>query len=407
MQNALRKSNTGIIFAIFTVVVFLTPLLIQLTSNSLMKLLEDVAYLIMFLISIYLLSRKKDLSIQVNRTVMIFVFAFLLFTIMGLYYSGVSLIILQFREYKYLLLLIIMLPFNKLDDYKYVWPILKIIAIICVPVSIVQWFVLQNQGDYVSGIMGYKNSWLLTFFLLIVFFTELMLRLKNNRNTFGVYFLFLLPTALNETKITLFLLPIMFFVSLLLCGKLKLKYVVNICIIVLLLGAGWVSMYNKSGYSDSALTVFSPKFIEQYMYASNWQGDAGRMTKVLLALDITKNNPLLGFGLGASYGGVTSGINGFIFEKFSAPEMLSGTRPQMVLSIVDFGVLGSILILLVFISIFIKVLRVKNLSLEKILSINSFLIITAAIPYQPIFFVGRIMIIFIIFSFLCLRFQKN
>jgi hypothetical protein len=415
MQMPLKNTNKSVTIAAFTAIVFLTPLLTQLAKSNLMKLFEDLAYLVMLLISIHMLSRNKDITLKISKTVMIFVLAFLLFATIGLYYSGVSMVILQFREYKYLLLLIIILPFNKIEDFKYVWPIFKVIALVCVPVSIAQWFVYRTEGDFITGIMGFKESGTLTMFLLIIFFTEFMLRLKNNHKIFGYYFLFLIPTALNETKITLFLLPLMFFTSLYFSNKLRLKYVVNTLLIIGILIGGWITIYNKTGtsaggenfYQDSVLSIFSTEFIEEYLFASDWEGDAGRMTKVLLAVDIIQPQPFFGYGLGASYGGVTSGINGYAFKDYSSGEQLGGSRPQLVLSLIDLGIAGTMIVLIILISIFRKIVRLKGLSVEKALAINSLLIILLTFAYGDIFYTKRIMFIFLVFTLLAVRFQKK
>lgn len=414
VQSTLAGNHNRVLFVAFTIVVFVTPFLVQITSSSLMKLLEDAAYLIMLIYSLYLLSRRTELSARISKTVALLVLSVLVFTMIGIYYSGVAMVILQYREFKYLLLLIILLPFKE-DDFKYIWPTMKVFAAICIPVAIGQWVILQGQGDFITGIMGYKESGTLTAFLLIIFFSELTLRLRDGKRILGYYFLYLIPTALNETKITLFLLPLMFIASLMVSRRFNIKYFFYVSIVTVILVAGWGYLYNTTAaseggaanYQQSAFSILSLDVLKEYLFASDWEVDSGRMTKVLLALDIVKEQPLFGFGLGASYGGATSGINGFIYSQYNTATQLAGTRVQLALSIVDLGLLGVCVVLFILGVTLVKVMKCRPLTLNKIAAVNSMIIVLTGIPYNDVFYNRRIMFILVVFSFLALRFNKK
>jgi hypothetical protein len=340
---------------------------------------------------------------------MVLIFVLLIFALLGIYYSGIGIVILQFREFKYLLLLIIVLPYNKIEDYKYFWPILKVMAGICVPVSIIQWIIFQSNGDYVTGVLGYKQSGTMSFFLLIIFFTEFMLRLTKNQRLFGYFYFWLLPTAINETKITIILIPIMLFTALLFSRKLNIKYIIGIGLFLIVFFIGYSMLYDALGYTNSFADAFSYNGLQKYFYASqeNWGTvDAGRMTKILWALDTIKTNPFFGFGLGAAYGGATSGLSGYIFKSNFLGDTLGGTKQQLVLSLIDLGILGTIIVLFLLIVFFVKVLSVKELSSEKILAFNSSIIVFVAFPYSQIFYLYQIMFIYILSTFICLRVSK-
>ncbi len=406
MQLGLNRPSKGTIFVVFTLIVLLTPVLMEITGSGYAKLIEDAAYLIMIIYSIILLFKREYPTIRVRLTIVALVFSFMLFVLIGIYYNGIFMIILQFRELKYLLLLIILLPYSNTEIFKGVWPTLKIIAAVNIPVSIIQWFLYsKTKIDSVTGIMGFRACGILTFFALTVFFSELGIRLKEHKNVLGFYLLYLVPTALNETKITIILFPIMLFFTLVITKRLNFNVFISVFIIVALLFFGWSYMY-KATNEYSVSDVFSLEYLENYMFSTEWIGDAGRMAKVLYALDIIgDDNLLFGYGLGASYRGSTSGVDGYISNLFYTPEMFGGTRPQIFVSFIEIGVLGTIIITVILLVFFKKVLRIKKFSIEKLISTNLFIIVFASLLYQQIFYFYQIMYLLLFYTIVCLRYN--
>ncbi|TYP69133.1 O-antigen ligase family protein [Paenibacillus methanolicus] len=404
MINAFKRDMTGVIFAVFTVIILLMPFGLSITGNNYIKLLQDAAYGFMILNAVYLIVRHKPSMVISPQIFMLFCFI-LMFTIIGLYFSGLVTVALQFRQYGFLFFLIIMMPYASISDFKYVWPILKAIAAGCIPVSIAQFLYFQTKGDYVSGLMGPRESGTLTLFLLIVFFSEFMLRLSQGRKLFGLYFLFLVPTTINETKISYVLIPLLLFSSLLFTKKLKMKYVLNIVLLLALLFAGTSTVYNSIGYNHSLTEAFEYENLKFYLTDDTYTEDAGRLTKILLAVDIIEDSPYIGYGLGSTYKASTSGAHGYIFQSYPGGNQLSATRPQLMVTLIDFGWIGTVFVLLMLITYFIKVLRLRKITLEKIVSLNCFIIIIFCFPYHNLFAMSQIMTIFIIFTVICLRFK--
>jgi hypothetical protein len=84
-----------------------------------------------------------------------------------------------------------------------------------VPVAIAQRFLISAEtGDVVTGLYGYGASGTMTLFLLILFFAEFSYRLSRGMPLAGWYLLFWIPIGLNETKITFFIVPVLFIVAL-------------------------------------------------------------------------------------------------------------------------------------------------------------------------------------------------
>lgn len=403
MQNIIRIPNRINLFVVLTLIVFLTPVATQITRNNYIKLIEDMAYMVMLLQSVYIMLFHNKIIIEKSRTMILFFLLIVIFSVVGVYYNGPALVILQFREFKYLLLLIIMIPYTNKEYFKHVWTVLKIIAATSIPVAVIQWIIYRDEGDRITGLLGYGGSGKLTLFVLIIFFTELGLRLQNNKPILGYYFLYLIPTALNETKVTFFLFPCMLFIILVITKRLKSLhslYIILACVTILFI---WGYLYNKT-YSDSIFDVLSFNYLKDYLFATEWTGDAGRFAKIIYAFNIIKNgNFYFGYGLGSSYIGLTSGLKGYIFAKYYSPEMFGGTWPQLFLSLIDSGFIGTFLLIAIILVFFIRVIKKKDNSIEKFISINAFVIVLATIVYQNIFYTYQIMYILVLYTTLTLK----
>lgn len=393
------------LFVVLTLVVFLTPFAMQITRNNYVKLVEDAAYMMMLLYSVQMMLEQGCVKVKVSKTGLFLVLLITIFALKGIYYNGLSLVMLQFREFKYLLVPLILIPYRDINYFNSVWTTLKIIAAISIPVSIVQWFVYGTEGDRITGVLGYGASGTLTLFLMFLFFTELGLRLYNDRPVLGFYFSYLIPTIINETKITFILLPIMLFITLLVTRKLKSIKAIGIILVVAILLLGWAILYEKN-YENSIFDYFSSEQLDAYLYSTDWEEDAGRFAKVAYGFEIVKeNNLLFGYGLGASYYGETSGLKGYAFKNFYIKNIFGGTKPQLFLSIIDLGLGGIILIVLILSVTFIRLLKKKEYNLWNMAAINSMLLVFITLIYQNIFYTYQIMYIFVLYT--SIHFKMN
>lgn len=403
MTTVIKIPNRINVIAILTYIVFLTPFVMQITGNNYVKLIEDTAYLVLLLHSVYIMLLQNKIYIQKNVPVILLFILFVIFTFIGIYYNGLTLVILQYREFKYLLLLIILLPYANQDYFKPVWTAVKLITAVSIPVSILQRILYKDNGDLITGLYGHGASGTLTLIILIVFFTELGIRLQNNKRVIGAYFLYLIPTAINETKITYILFPVMLFVILFITKKLKSRQTIIILLISVVMFFIWAAIYEKT-YSWSIADIFSSENIDLYLYATHWEGDAGRFAKVAYAYDIIKNtNLFFGYGLGASYLGATSGIDGYISSRFYTREMFGGTKPQLFLSLIDMGLVGTLLILIILVIYFIKLLRRKERTIEFFIALTTYIVLFSTFIYQQIFYTYQIMFIFMLYNIIIMK----
>lgn len=407
MTTVIRLPNRINIFIVLTIIVFLTPFAMQITGNNYVKLIEDIAYLVLLLHSLYTILLQNRIIIRKSAPVFLLILLFMVFSVIGAYYNSISLVILQYREFKYLLLLLIMLPYSDKEYFSHVWTVIKIVTAVSIPVSILQRVNFGDVGDWVTGLYGHGASGTLTLMVHIIFFTELGVRLQNNKKIIGWYFLYLIPTAINETKITYLLFPVMLITVLLITKRLKSMKTVILLVISAVLLFVWASIYENT-YSWSIVSAFSSENLNTYLFATHWEGDAGRFAKIAYAFDIIKDtNLLFGYGLGSSYIGATSGFNGYISSKFYSEEMFGGTKPQLFLSLIDMGLAGTILVISVVLFCFIKLLRQKDRSKEFFISMNTYVVFFAALIYQQIFFTYPIMYILVLYGILNMKSGYN
>jgi len=403
MINTYNNEIKGVEIIILTLIVMLVPPISQLFGTNLIKLVEDFMYLLTILLSFRLIVKKR-VAFKIPLFLGIFILSFFVFIMVGIYYNGIAMVVLQIRELKYLFLLLILLPYIECRQFDKVWLILKIIAFLSVPIAVLQWMNANGDGDLISGLMGYGGSGTLSLFLLIVFFTEFTLRLQSSKRLLGFYFILLFPTMINETKISIVLYPLMLIIAFWLTKKLNLKNVIMIGIIIMLLLTAWATMY-KYTYKKSFSQIVSQKYISSYMYNTNWDTDMGRIDKIKYAYQIIKDDNLFfGYGLGSSYYGKSSGIEGYIYDMHSRKKLFSGTRPQLFVSLIEEGAVGVLIIIGVILSILIKLLS-ADFSINKCISIFSIIVILISLVYQHIFYTYQIMYIFIFYTFLCYRYD--
>lgn len=237
------------------------------------------------------------------------------------------------------------------------------------PAVLYQFFV-NGAGDYVGGTMGGWYSGILSFSIYFTSFYLLSKRIDRNNILQSLYknwiFIFLLfPTFLNETKIS-FALIIAYFVLLLPIDR---KYLIRLTfltpLIVVLVGIG--SSFYYSTVKGSERLELSEEFFENYLTADldNIEGaveyaednyeetfDIPRFAKLAIIPMVFSEQPgheLLGFGLGLYRHGTVIDASDFYNEY---DWLMKGTSPQIMSTVLQLGILGSIWYIVFFISLF-------------------------------------------------------
>jgi hypothetical protein len=254
---------------------------------------------------------------------------------------------------------------------------LLVLALVQVPVALYQRWIIASAGrfsgdDVVGTVM---DSGILSLFLIcaVLVLTGFLLRRRIRPLWYWLlFFALLIPTTINETKVTVILLPIGLLATLFMGaepGK-RLKYVSMACAGLILAGAMFVPVYNyfeehnpyKNERDITSFFTDSKKFgryLSSDVGGLGTKKDVRRGDALLVPLQYLAQDPVrLMFGLGM---GAVSPSN--LGPSFEGPYFLL-FKPFLIISfssfILEFGVLGVLLIGLLLWMVFADTLKVAR-----------------------------------------------
>lgn len=251
------------------------------------------------------------------------------------------------------------------------------IALLQVPVALYQRWVIEAEGrfsgDDVRGTL--MDSGILSLFLIcgVLILTGMLLRGRIRRLWYWVlFFTLLIPTTINETKVTVIFLPVGLFATLLLAverGK-KLKYLGMATAALIVAGAIFVPIYNFTQQhnpykNERDITAFfsDQKKLAKYLSSDvggvGTQKDVRRGDAIVVPFEYLAQEPVrLAFGLGigavspSTFGKNFEGPYYLLFQKFL---IISFTT-----FLLEFGVCGILVIGVLFWMVFRDTLKVMR-----------------------------------------------
>jgi hypothetical protein len=251
------------------------------------------------------------------------------------------------------------------------------LALLQVPVAVYQQYVIQSEGrftgDDVRGTV--MDSGILTLLLIctVLILTGMFLRKRIRAIQYWPLFFFLLiPTTINETKVTVIFLPLGLIITLLFGaerGK-KLKYFMMACAALIVAGGLFVPIYNFTQRynpykNEKDITAFftNEKALGKYLSSDvggvGTKKDVRRGDAIVVPFEFLAQDPVrLAFGLGlgsvspSTLGQNFEGQYYLLFEKFS---IISFT-----FFLLELGVFGVVLIGVLFWMMFSDTLAVAR-----------------------------------------------
>lgn len=219
-------------------------------------------------------------------------------------------------------------------------------------------FIKYGACDEVGGGFAFGGSGVLTLMVFISSFYLIINRATINKFAdidfykSAKYFILVIPAFINETKITLILLPV-FFVLLLRFNKTQF---LNSVMIMLLAGISlfiYSSVFGDIAAGGGVVGVENPfkdflnkDYIRSYFYNQNLDSyNVSRFTKIQVGLDILsddKSSLFFGNGLGLFKGTNLLGTSYFTQRYFW---LLSGSKNYLFILLIQLGIVGSLLIL--------------------------------------------------------------
>lgn len=280
---------------------------------------------------------------------------------------------------------IVFLPFFYKFSDRFIVKLMKTIfflSILQCPVSIAQRFYYNTlSGDPVGGTLGAGSSGILSLFncIIMIFWTSYYFKCKIKKRTFQIVLLAIFfPMAINETKISIFLIILFFFSIFILIPEIKMNiksWVSLFCGFLLVIGVYifvFNSLYNTTAYKEvnimknrSILTyVTNPEKIINYIYYAKdtTESKLNRIPQIIFAFDnIKKNNMHFIFGVGAGNASNSffSEGQGIYYKKFEGFEI---DRIFIANMLWEYGIVGTLFFFFIISVMFIKIYPLRNLS---------------------------------------------
>ena len=280
---------------------------------------------------------------------------------------------------------------------------LKFLLFLCfiqIPITLYQRLVLSRgiaSGDAVMGTLA--GSGLLTILLscaiAIVMAFYLAKRIEF-RSFIFIFFLLVLPMAMNETKVSVILLPLAIVLPILLSSRgVNLKQFIPIIFLGSMAGIGFIFIYDhfRAGAGPGLLEFVMTGEGQGYEFSGaeigTHHGHVGRVDALALAFKILSENILnlvFGLGIGNVSESFIPSLSGVYAEKFSS---FNVNKSALSLILWELGVFGMLLHYALFFMIFIFSKRLsKHDSLVGAFSHGwsvVAIIIMIATPYASIF----------------------
>ncbi len=263
---------------------------------------------------------------------------------------------------------------GKFINFSYIFLTIQI------PITIQQ-FIKFGAGDAVGGTFGYGGSGVLTFsiFLIIYYLIENKIRTSKERLKKSIPFLiFLIPIALNETKIS-FILLLLYFLSFINFKKIGSSIFITALGILCMIAFSFIySTQENVSYKNPLEGIYSGDFLNSYLLGDEIvDEDVPRFTKLIVGTQkLANDGDLL---LGKDYGAFT-GSQSRMSSEFSKKYewLLAGSRPYSFFLIISGGVILLVLIIwLVFSEIFRKQPKgIKNYSSPLLLFLSAVFLIS-------------------------------
>lgn len=337
------------------------------------EILSLIAMVLVFLVG------AKNKSLALGGKYVIFFFFFFSFVIGGLVINQVDagVVLVGLRTYlKYLPFFLLPLVYAFTDDeIKKQINFLFFLTILQVPVAIYQRFIKYSggtSGDVVGGTLGAHTSGVLSVYLACAISILVAFYLKNkvSRRLFFTLLLFLfVPMTLNETKITIFVLPFALLAPVYFMegGVQKIKKFLTMLLVGIVVLFGFFQVYDHLGAERKGSTLidwFSESGkVEKYLNKGDvdfqsGEYEVGRFDSIRLAINhlIKEGGLLVGVGIGNASPSFAKKFTGEYYKKYSWSQP---TKVYLARVLWEMGIVGVLTYILFFIFVFVDA---KNLS---------------------------------------------
>ena len=357
----------SMLFKTYVLFVFSLSFVSQYFSSPILRSLDDVVFFIG--ISVAILFMRKSAFKNARLSLYVIPIFLLLSSFWGIMNGNqLEVILLTIRQFKNVFLFIIIAALSK-NQFGYVHRTLQVCLILSIPLSLHQ-FIYLDHWDKISGFFGVGASGTLSLLILIFVFSELFYRLANGKRLIDYYLILLLPILLNETKLSFLLIPYLLICSYYITGKLKFKNIFIGSVICLTLIIMTDKLYSNV-YGHSLTGFFEAQNLERYFMAGDGlyitddnEIDIGRALRIKMAFEKISSDgmsiQLFGYGLGSTFVGTASGLYGVEARNSIGSGLNIGSRIQLYQMLVEFGMVGSLFLIFMFVYFYRKIISHGN-----------------------------------------------
>lgn len=403
---------TSRLFKIYVVFCFFVGFIVSVFPNSLFNILADVFFVVLLF---------TCLTSNLNRNIVIptvLIVSLLLIVLSCVWSFGnendLSTILLNARQYKNFLLFV-PLAYVAAYDFQFFMKVYKYSLWLSVPLSVLQYLTVDKSlpayADHVVGVFGYGQSGTLSILIIIYVTFEILRRERIGQKLVDWYLVLLFPILLNETKIVFAMLPVVFVYSYVVLSD-KASNFFKI-LPIFLVGFVVAESSYRFAYNVSIFNFFNSEFIEEYFFVdqihSSQEIDVGRFKRVEYALGyldrLDASNYYFGLGLGSSFVGSDSGQIGQAAKEFYEIGLHTGSRIQLYYMVLDFGIAGSFIFILIIIVICFHAAFTRTKSESKLIAVPSSVVFLLSLFYQTPFSSHVISLVFF-FSYFTLLYDS-
>ena len=370
---------TTLVYSLFISIFFLDYLVFKIGVG--LRIITWVPEVLSILITIIVIIRVAFYkTVALNKKYVLFFSAFVLHVIIGIIVNQVpaGAIIAGLRMYfKYVPLFFLPIVFDFSDQQiKKQLKFLLLLAVLQCPLAIFQRLVQFRDlrtGDVIAG--TFAAAPILSICMISVI--AVLLSFFLNEEIKPKFFLMILvvlfiPTAINETKATMILLPIALIIPVLFAPpryKSKLKLMVTAWTLIAMFLVGFNFMYSQFYTKRSDVFEFyTSDQVKTYLYfgieadkvIGARKGEVGRIDAIIYA--ITENSDdffrlVWGVGIGNAAASFSKFLAGDYLEEYTR---LGGKKNALSHMLWEIGMLGVILVFLLFYLIFFDAKVVRN-----------------------------------------------
>jgi hypothetical protein len=326
-----------------------------------------ILYIIMFA------AKNKMFPLQLPY---ILIYLFILLTFLGIFLNNIAISVAFSGLRNHLKFLpFFLLPFFYTFSDNFIKKFIILVLLLSFlqgPVSMIQRLVFTSQsGDVVGGTLGASASGILSLFCSMVMILWIIIYFRLHIRfiyfTFGLIVLFV-PMTLNETKISIFLIPVVFISALLIIpeAKSKARQLIILLLILIIFFSLFKMTYNYYYGKDSEhmieTYISNPKKVLDYIYFRkyNKSGELNRIPQIIFAYQHVSGKLLhfiFGVGAGNASDSFFSEAKGIYHKRYDTLGIDSIFISNMIW---EYGIFGTILYLFICTFLFLKTYSMRK-----------------------------------------------